>query len=75
VTHRQFLDAVEWIASEREDWPFAFVHVCSFLGGRGCGAKAPSHWGEPEGKLPSACRRRALLIGAKVDAHSRESHD
>jgi hypothetical protein len=32
VTHRQFLDAVEWIASERGDWPFAFVHVCSFLG-------------------------------------------
>jgi len=32
VTHRQFLDAVEWIASERDDWPFAFVHVCSFLG-------------------------------------------
>ena len=35
--------------------------------GRGCGAKSPSHWGEPEGKLPSACRWRALLIGAKLD--------
>jgi hypothetical protein len=32
VTDRQFLDAVEWIASERGDWPFAFVHVCGFLG-------------------------------------------
>jgi hypothetical protein len=32
VTHRQFLDAVEWIASERGDWPFAFIHLCGFLG-------------------------------------------
>jgi hypothetical protein len=32
VTDRQFLDAVEWIASERGDWPFAFVNVCGFLG-------------------------------------------
>ena len=32
VTHRQFLDAVEWIGSERGDWPFAFVNVCGFLG-------------------------------------------
>jgi hypothetical protein len=33
VTHRQFLDAVEWIASERGDWPFAFIHVCGFSAG------------------------------------------
>jgi hypothetical protein len=31
VTRRQFLNAFEWIASERCDWPFAFVNVCGFL--------------------------------------------
>ena len=32
VTHRQSSEASEWIASERRDWPFAFVNVCDFLG-------------------------------------------
>jgi hypothetical protein len=32
VTHRDSSEAVEWIASERSDWPFAFVNVCEFLG-------------------------------------------
>ena len=32
VTHRQFVDAVDWVASERGDWPFAFIHACGFLG-------------------------------------------
>jgi hypothetical protein len=32
ITHRQFSEAVEWIASERCDWPFAFVNVCDLLG-------------------------------------------
>ena len=32
VTERQFLDASEWIASERRDRPFAFVNVCDVLG-------------------------------------------
>jgi hypothetical protein len=32
VTNRQWLEAFEWIASERYDWPFAFVNVCDFLG-------------------------------------------
>jgi hypothetical protein len=32
VTHRQSEEAHEWIASERRDWPFAFVNVCDFLG-------------------------------------------
>ena len=32
VTHRQSLEAFEWMASERRDWPFAFVNVCDFLG-------------------------------------------
>src|SRR5437016_5164174 len=32
VTHRQSSEAFEWIASERRDWPFAFVNVCDFLG-------------------------------------------
>ena len=32
MTHRQFSEAVEWIASERRDWPFAFVNVCDLLG-------------------------------------------
>jgi hypothetical protein len=32
VTRRQSSDAFEWIASERRDWPFAFVNVCDFLG-------------------------------------------
>jgi hypothetical protein len=32
VTHRQSEEALEWIASERRDWPFAFANVCDFLG-------------------------------------------
>lgn len=32
VTHRQAAEARAWIASERCDWPFAFVSVCDFLG-------------------------------------------
>lgn len=32
VTHRQSSDASEWIASERRDWPFAFLNICDFLG-------------------------------------------
>jgi hypothetical protein len=32
VTHRQSSEASEWIASERRDWPFAFVNVCDLLG-------------------------------------------
>src|SRR5437867_5742668 len=32
VTHRQCSEAFEWLASERRDWPFAFVNVCDFLG-------------------------------------------
>src|SRR5438094_10594312 len=32
VTHRQSSEALEWIASEQRDWPFAFVNVCDFLG-------------------------------------------
>lgn len=32
VTHRQSAEAHEWMASERRDWPFAFVNVCDFLG-------------------------------------------
>jgi hypothetical protein len=32
VTHQQSEEAFEWIASERSDWPFAFVNVCDFLG-------------------------------------------
>jgi len=32
VTHRQKSEASEWIASERRDWPFAFVNVCDVLG-------------------------------------------
>ena len=71
MTHRQFLDAVEWIASERGDWPFAFVHVCSFLGVDAAAVRKRLRIGGAQGKLPSACRWRALLIGAKVDTHSR----
>jgi hypothetical protein len=32
VTHQQSSEAFEWIASERRDWPFAFINVCDFLG-------------------------------------------
>jgi hypothetical protein len=32
VTHRESSEALKWIASERHDWPFAFVNVCDFLG-------------------------------------------
>jgi hypothetical protein len=32
ITDRQSSEALEWIASERHDWPFAFVNVCDFLG-------------------------------------------
>jgi len=32
VTHRESSEAFEWMASERRDWPFAFVNVCDFLG-------------------------------------------
>ena len=32
VTHLQSEEAFEWMASERCDWPFAFVNVCDFLG-------------------------------------------
>jgi hypothetical protein len=32
VTHRQCSEAFEWLASERRDWPFAFVNVCDLLG-------------------------------------------
>ena len=32
VTQQQSSEAYEWIASERRDWPFAFVNVCDFLG-------------------------------------------
>jgi hypothetical protein len=32
VTHQQSADALEWIGSERRDWPFDFVNVCDFLG-------------------------------------------
>lgn len=32
VTHRQTEEALEWIGSERRDWPFAFANVCDFLG-------------------------------------------
>ncbi len=32
VTHDQSSEAFEWIASDRRDWPFAFVNVCDFLG-------------------------------------------
>jgi hypothetical protein len=32
VTHQQSLEAFEWMASERRDWPFAFVNVCDLLG-------------------------------------------
>jgi hypothetical protein len=32
VTHQQSWEAREWFASERSDWPFAFVNVCDLLG-------------------------------------------
>ena len=32
VGHRQSSEAFEWMASERHDWPFAFVNVCNLLG-------------------------------------------
>jgi len=32
VTYQQSAEAAEWIASERRDWPFAFINVCDFLG-------------------------------------------
>jgi hypothetical protein len=32
VTHHASSEAAEWIASDRSDWPFAFVNVCDFLG-------------------------------------------
>ena len=32
MTHRESSEAFQWIASERRDWPFAFVNVCDFLG-------------------------------------------
>jgi hypothetical protein len=32
ATNRQWLEAFKWIASERRDWPFAFINVCDFLG-------------------------------------------
>jgi hypothetical protein len=32
MTRRQFSEAVEWSASERRDWPSAFVNVCDLLG-------------------------------------------
>ena len=32
VTHRDSSEAAEWIASERSDWPFAFMNVCDVLG-------------------------------------------
>ncbi len=32
LTNRQWREAFEWIASERHDWPFAFVNICDFLG-------------------------------------------
>ena len=32
MTHQQFLEASEWIGSERCDWPFSFVNICDLLG-------------------------------------------
>ena len=29
---RAFLDACDWVANERRDWPFAFANLCDFLG-------------------------------------------
>ena len=40
VTSRQWLEAFEWIASERHDWPFAFVNICDFLGLDSSGVRA-----------------------------------
>jgi hypothetical protein len=40
VTNRQRLEAFEWIASERHDWPFAFVNVCDLLGVDSSGIRA-----------------------------------
>jgi hypothetical protein len=40
VTNREWLEAFEWIASERHDWPFAFVNVCDFLGLDSSGVRA-----------------------------------
>lgn len=32
VTCRQNSEAIDWIISERCDWPFAFVNICDWLG-------------------------------------------
>jgi hypothetical protein len=40
VRNREWLEAFEWIASERHDWPFAFVNVCEFLGVDPSGVRA-----------------------------------
>jgi len=47
VTNRQWLEAFEWIASERHDWPFAFVNICDFLGVDSSAVRArPGVWPE-----------------------------
>ena len=45
VTHRQASEAFEWIASERRDWPFAFVSVCDVLGVDAKAVRAHLHVG------------------------------
>jgi hypothetical protein len=40
ATSREWLEAFEWIASERHDWPFAFVNICDFLGLDSSGVRA-----------------------------------
>ncbi len=29
---REFVDACNWVCSDRRDWPFAFANVCDMLG-------------------------------------------
>jgi hypothetical protein len=40
VTNLEWLEAFAWIASERNDWPSAFVNICDFLGVDSSGERA-----------------------------------
>jgi hypothetical protein len=71
VTNRQWREAFEWIASERHDWPFAFVNICDFLGVDSRGVRArlgvwPERVGADSDESSKASTHAILPVGVLV---------
>ena len=65
LSRDEFLEAYEWFASERRDWPFSFLNICDFLeidatalrkrfglGNNGNASRATEQWRKRASILP-----------------------